>query len=86
MCVVPVKEETEITSDRLDELLAIAGSRPLILATLGADGTIVYLRVQPDIDERALEELANQSVSSHKRRRKGERQNASVDTPKVTST
>ena len=59
-----------MSSIRLDELLAIAGDRTLILATLGADGTIVYLRIRPDIDEQPLEDLASQEVSQHKRRRK----------------
>ena len=81
-----MNEETELSSDRLDELLTFAGGRSLVLATLGADGTVVYLRVHPDINERALEELVKQSVSSHKRRRKGGKTNTGAEAPKVTST
>ena len=67
-----MNEETEITSDRLNELLTVAGSRSLILAAIGSDGTVVYLRIRPDINEQAIEDLAKQSLSAHKRRRKGD--------------
>ena len=71
VCVVPVKSGTEMGSERLDELLTISGTETLFIAAIGDDGTIIYLRVSSDIDEKPLEELALQEVSAHKRRRKG---------------
>ena len=62
---------TEISSERLDELLLIAGTHSLFLAAVGEDGTVVYLRLSADINEKPLEEIAERVVSAHKRRRKG---------------
>ena len=65
-----MNSETEITSERLNELLGIAGDRALFLAAVGADGTIIYLHITADINEKPLEETVTKEVSAHKQRRK----------------
>ena len=51
-------------------MLGIAGDRDLFLAAVGADGTIIYLRITADINEKPLEEIVTKEISAHKQRRK----------------
>ena len=71
VCVVPVRASADVGPGDLAALLRFAGGRELFLAVLGTDGTVVYLRLRPGIDEQPLETVAAREVSAHKRRRKG---------------